>query len=154
MSRCIEFTSENLAKLKRIEREAYEGTGYMQMQYCTSWESVASYCECSLDDLHIAFIDDGYVIAACHEDYMEIVDLASSGRNMNLFAVWDFLKEIGKPMIFDARESTSYRLIKLLERRGEISIVEDTPHPWGGETFHDVRCTLNPSRGTDVGRYV
>lgn len=153
MSRCIEFTSENLAKLKRIEREAYEGTGYMQMQHCMSWESVASYCECSLDDLHIAFIDDGYVIAACHEDYMEIVDLASSGRNMNLFAVWDFLKKIGKPMTLDARESTSYRLIKHLERRGEITICSDESHTWGGEPFHDLRCEFNRSRVIDTGRY-
>lgn len=153
MSRCIEFTPENLAKLKRIEHEAYEGTGYMQMQWCETWADIAGYCECSLEHLRIAFIDDGYVIAACHEDYMEIVDLASSGRNMNLFAVWEFLKEIGKPMTLDARESTSYRLIKALERRGEISIVEDAPHQWGGETFHDVRCTFNLSRHPEIGRY-
>lgn len=148
MSMQIEYTQENLAKLKRIEREAYAGTGYMQMQHCESWSDVASYCECPLENLHIAFINDGYIIAACHDGFMEVVDLASSGRNMNLFDAWEFLRELGKPMFLDAREKTSYRLIKGLERRGEIHIIEDISHDWDGETFHEIKCEF-----ADLHRY-
>ena len=46
MSMQIEYSQENLVKLKRIEREAYINTNYMQMQQCESWSDVAAYCEC------------------------------------------------------------------------------------------------------------
>jgi len=153
MSMQIEYTQENLVKLKRIEREAYAGTGYMQMQHCESWSDVAAYCECSLEDLHIAFINDGYIVAACHDGFVEVVDPASSGRNMNLFAACEFIRELGKPMFLDAREKTSYRFVKGLERRGEIHIIEDTSHDWEGEVFHEIKCEFaHPHRYYEHGR--
>ena len=135
------FTPENLERLKYIERTAYAHTPYLQMQHCNSWQSVANYCQCSLSELKIMMSETSYVIAATHpaRGYCEICDLASIDRQMNLFEVWDFLKSLQLPFTLDARENTSYRMIKVLERRNEIVIAEDTPYQWGGETFHGLK---------------
>lgn len=135
-----EFTEENLEKIKRLEREAYSGTPYSQMQYCRTWDDIAGYCECSLSELKILLSDTGYVIAAAHiEGWAEIVDLASVDRKMNLYEVWDFLKSLKLPFTLDARESTSMRMIRKLEEKGEITITEQHSHTWGGETFYDLK---------------
>lgn len=134
------FTQENLEKIKLIERTAYSGTPYSQMQYCRTWEDIARYCECDRSELRILMSDTGYVIAAAHESgYAEIVDLASVDRRMNLYEVWEFLKSLKLPFTLDARENTSYRMIKKLEEKGEITISESHAHTWGGETFYDLK---------------
>lgn len=138
--RQVEFTAENLEKIKQIERTAYAGTVYTQMQHCQSWDDIAHYCECSLSELHILMSETGYVIAAAHsEGYAEIVDLASVDRRMNLYEVWDFLKSLKLPFTLDARKNTSYRMIKKLEEKGEITIAEEFSHTWGGETFYELK---------------
>lgn len=135
-----EFTEESLELIKRIERTAYSGTPYSQMQHCRTWDDIARYCECSREELRILLSDTGYVIAAAHRSgYAEIVDLASIDRRMNLYEVWDFLKDLGLPFTLDARESTSYRMIKKLEEKGEIVISESHSYTWGGETFYDLK---------------
>ena len=134
------FTQENLEKIVRIEREAYTNTPYLQMQHCRTWQDIANYCQCSLSELRILMSDTGYVIAAAHrEGWCEIVDLASTDRQMNLFEVWDFLKSLEMPFTLDARQRTSYRMIEALERRGEITIVHKESYTWGGETFYDLK---------------
>lgn len=135
------FTPENLEKIKSIERTAYDGTVYTQMQRCRTWADIASYCQCSLSEVNILLSDTGYVIVAAHKDegYAEIVDLASTDRRMNLREVWDFLRELSLPFTMDARENTSYRMIKALEKKGEITIASSYPHTWGGETFYDLK---------------
>jgi hypothetical protein len=136
-----EHTLENLEKIKRIERTAYAGTEYCQMQWCTSWQDIAGYCQCPLSEVHILLSDTGYVIAATHRDkgYAEIVDLASTDRRMNLHEVWDFLLELKLPFTLDARESTSYRMIKALEKKGEITIAASSSYLWEGETFYELK---------------
>lgn len=135
-----EFTQANLNKIKQLERQAYAGTPYMQMQHCRSWDDIASYCQCSLSHLHILMSDTGYVIVATHDKgYAEIVDLASTDRRMNLYEVWDFLKSLNLPFTLDARESTSKRMIDKLVEKGEITVVEEDSYTWGGETFYDLK---------------
>lgn len=136
-----DFTRENLEKIKRIERAAYSGTVYSQMQHCRTWEDIADYCECPLSEVNVLLSDTGYVIAAAHKDrgFAEIIDLASTDRRMNLYEVWEFLLELNLPFTLDARESTSYRMIKALEAKGEITIASSVPYTWGGERFYDLK---------------
>lgn len=134
------FTAENLERIKRIERIAYQNTPYLQMQHCRSWDDIADYCQCPLSEVHILMSDTGYVIAAAHgKDYAEIVDLASIDRRMNLYEVWDFLKSLELPFTLDARESTSKRMIDKLVEKGELSITESYSYTWGGETFYELK---------------
>ena len=136
-----EFSEENLHKMIALEDEIYEGT-YKYMQGRTSWESIASYCCCALDDVRFMIGDDWYALFGIHhspEDYVEVVDIASKNGRMNVFRVISFLRELGLPMVMDAREDTSYRIIQALARREQITILKDESYLWGGRPFHELR---------------
>lgn len=141
-----ELTTQNLNTLKTLERLAYRGTSYAEMQSCHSWQDVANYCECDLSELRVYLTNDWYVLLAEHEDYIEFVDLASRTRQTPLLQIIQVLTQYTKPFIMDCRETTSYRIVKALERAGRIEISQDEAYTRGGETFHDIRLALTGER--------
>ena len=142
MLKQIQFTQQNLEKLKQIEATAYENTPYKQMQGRNSWNSIADYCEGSLNNLHIYMEDSWYLILAEQEDYIELVDLASTQRHTPLFKVMEILYQYKKPFTMDCRENTSYRMLQALEKAGRIEITSDDAYDWGGEVFHDIEASF------------
>lgn len=132
------LTEENLAKIKRIEEQAYANTCYGQMQNCHSWEDVADYMECTVEQIRLCCGEAFYLLAAEHEDSVEVVDLASADGMANLRRVVLAMESFDKPLTMDCRESTSYPILKYLERIKRCAITEDVPHQWGGEAFHEL----------------
>lgn len=135
-------TPENLQRIISLEREIYDGTTYMGMQNCRTWDDIARYCECSDEELNILVRKNWYVLIAKHEDFIEIVDFASKRGRMDIFEALAYIKDFHMPMSLDARGDTSYRLIKALERHGKISISHDESYIWGGETFHEMVISI------------
>lgn len=128
----------NLSRMKELERSIYDGTGYTGMQHYTSWQGISHYCQCAENEVRLMMGEDWYVLIAEHDRYIEIVDLASLNKKMNLFVVMDYLKTFEKPMFFDAREKTSYRLVQALSRCKKIDIARDMTYSWNGEPFHEI----------------
>jgi len=123
----------SLRLLKRIERSAYPAC-YRQMQECSSMDDVLEYCEAQdQDDLVMLTGKSWYFLAV--KSTGEIVDLAGKTTLADLFMIKRKIKEVfsGRVLKLDAREDTSFRLIRKVGR-----IISDHPYPWDGETFHEM----------------
>lgn len=138
MKPLTDYTQEALRKLIQLESQCYKGTCYRAMSHIRTWEEVADYCECDLDDLIIYLGEDWYAILAEHEDEVEFVDLASTQKHMPIHTIVSICLGIEKPFVMDCRENTSYRILKILRDRELIDILEDNLYTWGGESFHEV----------------
>jgi hypothetical protein len=130
----------SLQKIKEIERMAYDGTRYAQMQDCDTWQDMAQYMECDEEGVHFLCTQDYYVLIAEHEDYAEIVDLAClPDKRCDLKKVAQFVETFDKPLTLDSRELTSYPIIKYMEKRGRVVITEDEVYDWNNEKFHSMK---------------
>lgn len=142
MKPLVNYSQEALQKLIRLESQCYRGTCYQAMSHITTWEGVADYCECDLDDLRVYMGEDWYALLAEHEDEVEFVDLASTKKRMPIHALVNICLGINKPFVMDCRENTSYRILKTLEQRELITISEDNAYNWGGEQFHEITAMV------------
>ena len=136
-----DFTTEDVIAIKRIERKAYENNrGLMQLQDCETDEDIKDYCE--TDDVTCLMGDNFYLMVGEHDDHYEVVDLAKESGLVNIHKVVAFLQSMDKdkPFTFDARENTSYKIIKALSKAGRCEIEKDTTYTWCGETFHDIKA--------------
>lgn len=123
-----------------VEAQCYPA--YMQsLQDIATRHELQNYCESK--DVFILQNKTTYVI--CTED--EVVDFASSSKLSiaELLQVKEFLIEtFGNSQFYlDARKNTSYRLIKFLEKRGEITIISQEEWEWGFETFYSLNVRFN-----------
>ncbi len=134
-----------LEKIKEIEKEAYNKKSYIQMQNCEDVKDLADYMECNVSDIKVIFEDKYYMLLAEHNDYVEIVDFASTKKFMNFKKILSALESLDKPFYCDARKSTSYPIIKYLEKMGKCKITKDEPYDWDGETFHKISFVLETS---------
>lgn len=132
------LNEENLLQIKAIEGRAYENTPYAQMQRCTTWEDIANYMECEVENIRLHGTDTYYVLCAERESEVEIVDLASKDGRANLKAVITFLEAFDKPLTMDSRETTSYPIVKYMEKRKRLVVLEDESYQWAGEPFHSI----------------
>lgn len=115
---------------------------YMQsLQNMDSRHQLQDYCESK--DVFILQNSTTYVI--CTDE--EIVDFASSVKLSisELLKIKEFLIETfgNRQFFLDARKTTSYKLIKFLERRGEITIISEEEWEWGAETFYSLNVRFN-----------
>ena len=124
-----------IEKIRRIEAIAYP-IDFQFMQDCQTVGDLAEYCE-------------GKPRVLCHNDWYvivtkrEIVDLAST-RSLSLGEMGEILSFLQKNFgtrvfTLDARESTSYRLI----RSRFFTILEDSEYTWNNEKFHEVTMKLS-----------
>ncbi len=141
-----DFTTEDVIAIKRIERKAYENNrGLMQLQDCETDEDIKDYCE--TDNVTCLMGDNFYLMIGEHDDHYEVVDLAKEAGFVNIHKIVEFLQDIGdKPFTFDARESTSYRIIQALAKAKRCEIIQDTSYEWCGEVFHDIRASFSRER--------
>ena len=150
------LTEENLQRIKTIEAAAYANTCYSQMQWVETWEDMADYMECDVEDIRMYCNDHFYLLVAEQEDYAEVVDLARSNGAADLVRVVRILESLDKPLEMDCRESTSYPILKFMEKTGRCQILKDEPYSWEDEIFHEVRAVTtkalerNPSLAEDL----
>lgn len=120
-----------------IERSSYPAC-YRQMQDCSTIDDIVEYCEAEgPTDLIIMTGKSWYFLAV--KSTREIVDLAGKINLKELFKIKEVLKGQfnGRPVILDAREKTSYRIIKKLGK-----IMKDNPYSWNEEIFHEMEILL------------
>ena len=140
------FNSFNLEKIKRIEKSAYPEFMW-QFQDVETPEQ--AYDEIDCDGQFFCHIDDGWYMLGCNganEVYIE--DLASI-RNLGfneLNTMLKILRGFGEKVITaDCRSETSYRLLKIAERRGSIEMISERPWNWESEKMHNVVFKVKPA---------
>lgn len=125
----------NIEKIRNIEAAAYPES-YQQLQTVESIGDIIEYADArDISDLIVEVGDNWYFIATRGNG--EIVDLAADG-NMSIRDITKILRIIvdnfaGKEITMDARENTSYKLVKFSKH---FEILEDEPNDWDGEVFH------------------
>ena len=137
----------SLESVRWVEQQAYPP--HMQsLGDASSWQDVAEYCECSLKDLIVLGGTNWYALIARSGRTAEFVDIAKANREVQV--PWDdvldclrTLRASGvRKVTFDARESTSYKLLSKLVSLVGGRIVKDTAWEWDGETMHEVIVRL------------
>lgn len=117
-----------------------------QMEHCTDWEDIADYCEVEdqADLLVMGVPGRWYVLVARQGDSVEFVDIAACRSVPPLFRILRAVKAFAGnlPVYCDARDTTSWKLLERLSRRGKINCKVESTYDWDGETMHRVRITL------------
>ena len=129
--------------VRDIERAVYPA--HMCSLQGDSLECLAEYCECSIQQLFVLQGDGWYLLAAEHHRSVEICDLAALPGHEHA-AMRGLLtagqRWTGKCITLDARETTSYPIIRRLARMGRITILKDEEYEWGLEVMHDMVLQL------------
>lgn len=101
-----------------------------------------SYCDQCM--MMVTDARDAYLVFA--EDYntVAILDMCGNWRK-EIFELIHILDSIigDRAVICNCRESTSYPIVKLLERRGTIKIVSDDSVAWETEVMHNMTIKIN-----------
>jgi hypothetical protein len=129
------YTRRLLDQIKILEAEIYPEE-FRMMDKFDSFLHLQQYCEHR--SVKIKFWGTGYLITTPNE----IIDFASLTplSYKQLFEIYKYLKNIYKNNVFSisSREKTSYKLVKYLERKSKIIIMEDNKTYWETEIFHDL----------------
>jgi hypothetical protein len=135
-----------IARIKEIESLAYPPHMRMYSDFETP-EDVEDYAEC--DGAPFCHVDEGWYILGCDDPGEAYVADLASVRPLGFAEVnkiVGILRGFGnKPITASCRQSTSYRLLHLMEKRGVIKILEDRHgNNWGGEVMREVKFKVNP----------
>lgn len=132
---------QDLKRIIEIEKKAYTEE-FCTYSNCDSLEAFQSECGCfNIAQIYYKLEDDWYFIAVRHYNFVELVDFASVSKKcfkMLQVVSWLFDNFSKSKVRADCRESTSYQLMKVMEKRGKIDIVEDEPHIRNLEIFHRI----------------
>ncbi len=110
-------------------------------------EDVEDYAEC--DGAPFCHVDEGWYILGCDDPGEAYVADLASARPLGFAEVNKIIGVLrgfgNKPITASCRQSTSYRLLHLMEKRGVIKILEDRHgNNWGGEVMREVKFKVNP----------
>ena len=118
-----------ISKIRKREKAAYPS--YMrQMQRFKKWSDLTEYCESDQVKVHLLG-KKGYVIMTPYE----LVDLVAEPRD--IFKALAVIKAYygNRPFSADFRETTSWRLAQMAQRRGKIQLSDVDNWSWGTETM-------------------
>jgi hypothetical protein len=103
--------------------------------------------EVDCDGQFFCHIDNGWYMLGCNGAEVYVEDLASV-RNLGfseLNTILRILRGFGEKLITaDCRSSTSYRLLKIAEKRGSIQIISEDPWNWGSEKMYELKFKIKP----------
>lgn len=146
---CI-FNQQNLEKVKEIEKRAYP-------EFMLRYDSIDSVddakeeleAECGGGQYFCHVGDDWYILGCNRSNEIEVEDLASA-RSLGfaeLNIILNLLRSFGpKNIRADCRSGTSYRLLKLAEKRGSIEIFSEEPWNWGNEKMYELVFKIKPTK--------
>lgn len=130
-----------LKHLRRIERLAYP-SHMRQMQDIRTFRDLKLYCESR--KVQLITTGKGYAIYTPNE----VIDMASLSPKDSIELICKLSQALkGRTINLDARDETSYPLIKLFERRGKVIIHSDTQWSWGGNIMHDMTISIRSEKG-------
>jgi hypothetical protein len=120
--------------LKKRERAAYPSF-MRQMQQIKTWRDLQEYCESPHVYVHLLG-EKGYLIMTPSE----VVDIVAGPKD--IFRALSLIKtHFGeKTFVADFRESTSWRLIKVLERQNKVQLHGVKRWTWKKEVMY--QCTV------------
>jgi hypothetical protein len=125
-----------LKALRKREKAAYPSF-MRQMQRIKTWSDLQEYCES--DQVVVHFLGDkGYLILT----ESEVVDWVGDGQH-SLKAFGIIKKAFGdRPFNVDLRKSSSWPIMKVMERRGRINMKKVSSWEWGDETMYEAIITI------------
>jgi hypothetical protein len=139
-----QIDQQKLDRIKDIERKAYPKFMYAYQDVETP-EQAYDEIECNGD--YFCHVDNGWYMLGCNDSEVYVEDLASI-RPLGfteLNVILNILRQFGDKFITaDCRFSTSYRLLKLAERKKLIEIFEEQPWKWGPETMYELKFKVKP----------
>jgi len=139
------LNQKNLDRVKAIEKIAYPS----HMQFYGDFDDiddVIDYADCD-GQIDCIIQDDWYAIFCNGPREVEVIDLAArrSLSLSDLLVIYQKMTSFGnKIFTMNARASTSYRLIKLGEKRGMFEILLDEPNSLNGEPMHEIEFKIKP----------
>lgn len=117
-----------------------------QMQGCKDWEDITDYCEVENESDLLVLGEPGkwYCLVARQNNEVEFVDIAAHRSIPPMFQILRKVKDFagGLPVYCDARDSTSFKLLQRLSRRGSFTLQIQSTYRWEKETMHLVRITF------------
>jgi len=124
-----------LTELKAREKAAYPAF-MRQMQDCYVWSDLQEYCESNTVSVHLLG-DNGYIVLT--DD--EVVDWVGTGQ---IFKALGIIKRAfgSHPFKVDLRETTSWPIMKALEKGGRLKLNNVSPWEWGNETMYEATITI------------
>jgi hypothetical protein len=151
----LDITNETIEFIKNIENKVYPEEMKI-MQDAEDIEDLSDIYEYFESEITIVRNKDWYIVYGEDEDSVEILDIASSPtrdieasrkemHNYLIGVINKKAKDDNKPVILNAKEDTSYRMIQRMVNNGEYEIVEDTVNSW--ETDDSIimhNLVLNP----------
>ena len=139
------LNQKNLDRVKAIEKIAYPS----HMQFYGDFDDiddVIDYADCD-GQIDCIIQDDWYAIFCNGSREVEVIDLAArrSLSLSDLLVIYQKMTSFGnKIFTMNARASTSYKLIKLGEKRGMFEILLDEPNSLNGEPMHEIEFRIKP----------
>lgn len=124
-----QITTKIWGKIYRLERENYPEEMW---QLGKKKSSIFEY----LEEPEIWFWGSGYILW----DGAELADWC--GSHTPLVELWNLIKERKTTFFGSARESTSYRVLSAMAKRGKIKMVINSEWDWDGEKMYDFTVTV------------
>lgn len=130
---------KTVAAIKRIEEAAYPESlrGYTEVKTVKDLVERLGCCDAAQIEYYLE--DDMYLLCSRHYNCVEIYDFASGTRKYTfVFRIKQYLYDrfCDDDIYLQSRETTSYPIMKLFEKRGSIRIISDEESEVGGEKFH------------------
>lgn len=132
------------ADIAYIESQAYPSF-MCGMEGVETWEDVADYCEAKVPALQVyGKAGHWYALVIVRKKRVYVADLACVPGKVP--PIWTIIRTLlglanGRPVYCDARDTTSFPLIKRLADRGRIKCTILDTWCWGGETMHECKIT-------------
>lgn len=134
------LTEEKFQHIKHCAEKAY-GISELDLHDCDSMADFLDQLGTQLGKVYVLTGDTWYVVAIQEISIVVVEDFASStGRCMEIMSVYRTLFDLfkGKRIFMKCRETTSYPLVKIFERKGTYSIESDEPFELLGEKYHKI----------------
>ena len=142
--------------VKSIEKEVYPPRMQTYQDF-DDIEELLYYSGCNKKQIDCIVENDWYAIFCNGPTEVEITDFASRKPLgfAEILEVKNKLQSFGDKIIsMNARESTSYKLIKLGERRGWFKIISDKTNITFGETMHEIIMKVIPQTSFKEWLYI
>lgn len=149
------LNQKNFDHVKNIEKEVYPPRMHTYQDF-DDIEELLDYNDCD-GQIDCIIKNDWYAIFCNGPTEVEITDFASRKPLgfAEILEVKNKLQSFGDKIIsMNARESTSYKIIKLGERRGWFKIISDEPNITFGEPMHEITMKVIPQTSFKEWLYI
>lgn len=139
------ISDEDIIKIVKIEQMAFpQELAYMRG--INSVKKLIKFCSCcDIRQIYYKVTDDWYFILVDRKEFFSFISCGDKNKKCKeIFTIYNQVKDIvGRKMIIAwCRKGTSYALVKLMEKRGNIEIIYDEIDKQETEEWHNVRVKI------------